>query len=116
MTTAQWLGLVLAVWGAAGMWVAGRGRWHGWAMGLAVQPVWAVFAIVVHSWPLLFSPLLYATVYARNLWGWRNKRKHTLLLQTAAPIVPVPPAVRRARAQRRQSLKAHRRGSKNFHR
>lgn len=74
MSTAQWLGLVLAVWGAAGMWAAGRGRWAGWAMGLAVQPVWVAFALVVHSWPLVLSPALYGSVYARNLWRWRHDR------------------------------------------
>lgn len=73
MTTAQVLGAVLSVWGAVGMYIAGRKSWYGWAMGLAIQPVWVVFAIVVDSWPLILSPLLYGSVYARNLWCWRQE-------------------------------------------
>ena len=78
MTTAQWLGAVLSIWGATGMYVAGKGAWKGWAMGLAVQPIWVAFAIVVHSWPLMLSPLLYGTVYARNLLRWRSRRVELL--------------------------------------
>jgi hypothetical protein len=86
VTTAQVLSLVLAVFGAAGMWVAGRGRWQGWALGLAAQPVWAVFALVVHTWPLLLSPLLYGFVYARNLLRWRRHRAKERALPGLAVI------------------------------
>lgn len=74
MTTVQWLGLVISLWGALGMWIAGKGAWYGWAMGLVAQPIWLVFALAVHSWPLAFSPLLYGTVYSRNLWRWKTGR------------------------------------------
>ena len=75
MTAAQVLGAILALWGAAGMYVAGKGQWKGWARGLAAQPVWVAFALVVHSWPLVLSPLLYGTVYGRNLWRWYREAK-----------------------------------------
>lgn len=110
MTTAQWLGLVISVWGAAGMYVAGKGAWKGWAMGLAAQPIWLVFALVVHSWPLAFSPLLYGTVYAKNLWRWKHDKPVKTVRYAAVKIVkdqPVPDmrrrdrrALERARAKR----------------
>jgi hypothetical protein len=55
------------------MWVAGKGRWQGWALGLAVQPVWAAFFVIVGSYTALTVPALYGTVYARNLWLWRRR-------------------------------------------
>jgi ABC-type spermidine/putrescine transport system permease subunit I len=75
VSAANVIGLVLAALGALGMWVAGKGRWQGWAIGLATQPVWVVFAIVVHSWTLILTPLAYGTAYARNLWLWRKQER-----------------------------------------
>lgn len=72
MTRVEALGAVLSIWGALGMYIAGKGQWKGWAMGLAAQPIWLAFAFAVDSWPLAFSPLLYGTVYARNLWRWKT--------------------------------------------
>jgi len=70
MTLQNWLGLILGATGAFGMWVSGNGSWRGWAVGLAVQPVWVAFFLVVGSWTALSVPLLYGSVYARNLWRW----------------------------------------------
>lgn len=112
MTAAQILGAVLSVWGALGMYVAGKGRWHGWAMGLAIQPVWVVFALVVHSWPLMLSSALYGSVYVRNLWRWKTGRlpvaeKARVLL--AAKVVDGTPMQdmnrRDRRAMARRALK-----------
>lgn len=71
MTAANWYGLALGATGAFGMWVAGRGSWKGWAIGLATQPLWVAFFISVGSWTGLLVPGLYGSVYARNLWRWR---------------------------------------------
>jgi hypothetical protein len=67
------LSLVLAVAGCTGLVLAGRGMWQGWAVGLAVQPVWAAFAIVTHGYGLLLTCLMYGSVYARNLLRWRRQ-------------------------------------------
>ena len=66
------LSLVLATAGCTGLLLAGRGRWQGWALGLAVQPVWAVFAVVTKAYPLLLTCLMYGTVYSSNLIKWRR--------------------------------------------
>ena len=75
MTAENWFGLALGATGALGMWVAGKGRWQGWAIGLAVQPLWAAFFITVKSWTALTVPALYGTVYARNLYTWRRTQR-----------------------------------------
>jgi hypothetical protein len=72
--TAFWLSLVLATAGCTGLILAGRGMWQGWAVGLAVQPVWAVFAIITHGYGLLITCVMYGTVYYRNLRAWQQKQ------------------------------------------
>ena len=72
MSAQNWLGLCLGAAGAFGMWVSGHGRWQGWAVGLAIQPVWVVFFLVVGSYTGLAVPALYGSVYAWNLWKWRK--------------------------------------------
>lgn len=67
------LSLILAAAGCTGLILAGRGKWQGWAVGLAVQPVWAVFALVTHGYGLLVTCLMYGTVYGRNLLAWRRR-------------------------------------------
>lgn len=110
MSRVEVLGAVLSIWGALGMYVAGKGQWKGWAMGLAAQPIWLAFAIAVDSWPLAFSPLLYGSVYARNLWRWKTGRvpaeKARVLL--AAKVVdgkPQPDLNRRARRELQRAAK-----------
>lgn len=70
---AFWLSLVLAAAGCTGLWAAGKGKWYGWSVGLAVQPVWATYAIVTKGYGLLLTCFMYGTVNARNLWKWRQR-------------------------------------------
>jgi hypothetical protein len=70
--TAFVLSMVLALTGCLGLILAGRGMWQGWAVSLAVQPVWAAFGIVTRGYGLLLSCLMYGTVYARNLRRWHR--------------------------------------------
>lgn len=71
--TAFWLSLIMAAAGCLGLVLAGRGMWQGWAIGLAVQPVWAVFAVVTEGYGLLITAGMYGFVYARNLRNWRAR-------------------------------------------
>lgn len=72
--TVFWLSLVMATAGCAGLVLAGRGMWQGWAIGLAVQPIWAVFAVITKGYGLLITCVMYGTVYAKNLHKWRSDR------------------------------------------
>lgn len=75
MNTAFWLSLVMALAGCCGLVLAGQGKWQGWAIGLAVQPVWAVFAVVTEGYGLLITCVMYGTVYSKNLLKWRRDAK-----------------------------------------
>jgi hypothetical protein len=93
VSTANWLALVLSCFAAAGTWLAGKGKWQGWAIGLASQPVWVVFALVAHTPALLLSTLVYGSVYGRNAWLWYVSAR-------AAKYLGVPPVASAPRAER----------------
>lgn len=73
LNVAFWLSLILAVAGCSGLILAGRGKWYGWAIGLAVQPVWVAFGIVTKGYGLCLTAVMYGTVYTRNLAAWRRR-------------------------------------------
>lgn len=65
-------GLTLA--GALGLYLAGQKNLWGWAVGLAAQPLWVVYAMVTAQYGFIASGLIYGAVYARNfVWWWREK-------------------------------------------
>jgi len=69
-----WLSLVMAAAGCLGLFLAGKGKWQGWAIGLAVQSVWMVFAIITEAYGLIITAIMYAVVYGRNLIKWYKER------------------------------------------
>lgn len=70
---ALWLSFILAIFGCLGLILAGRGMWQGWAIGVAIQPVWALFAIITKGYGLLIICIMYGAVYANNLVKWRRE-------------------------------------------
>jgi nicotinamide riboside transporter PnuC len=60
--------------GIVGIWLAGRRNLWGWAIGLAAQVLWIVFALVTAQYGFIFSALAYGFVYARNWLRWRRDR------------------------------------------
>lgn len=74
MTLVLVLSIVMAAAGCTGLILAGKGKWQGWAIGLAIQPVWALFAILTEGYGLLITCIMYGTVYAKNLLAWRKKK------------------------------------------
>lgn len=63
--------LALAAIGLVGLWLSGSMRKSGWAVGVAAQVLWIVFAITYSAWGFIITALAYGFVYARNWWRWR---------------------------------------------
>jgi hypothetical protein len=61
---------ILATVGILGLVLAGKKMSVGWAVGLAAQVLWIVFALVTHQWGFIISALAYGFVYARNWYLW----------------------------------------------
>ena len=65
--------LVLAAVGIAGLWLAGKKNSWGWAIGLAAQVLWVIYALVTQQYGFIISALAYGFVYAKNFIAWRTK-------------------------------------------
>ncbi len=84
---AFYLSLILAVAGCSGLLLAGKGKWYGWGIGLAVQPVWAIFAYVSGAYGLFLTCWAYGTVYTLNLIKWRKDQAHLFESQYKQPSI-----------------------------
>jgi hypothetical protein len=62
----------LAVVGIAGLWLAGRDRSVGWAIGLGAQALWIVYALATGQPGFIVSAVAYGVVYGRNWFRWRR--------------------------------------------
>lgn len=67
MNAVFWMSLGMSVLGCSGFLLAGKGKWYGWGLNLAGQPIWVVFSIVTHGYALLISSFLYSWVFYKNL-------------------------------------------------
>lgn len=70
--TPWWWSVLLAVVGVAGLYIAGRKSWIGWAIGLTAQLLWVAYALVSGQWGFLLSAGAYGWVYATNWIRWRR--------------------------------------------
>ena len=69
----QLIPLALSANTIAVMWLAGSKRALGWALGLAGQAGWLLFAFVFRAWGLLPLVVALTFVYGRNLWRWQRE-------------------------------------------
>jgi len=53
--------------GATGLFVAGRGLWIGWAIGLCGQVPWMIYGATTDQYGFIASAFIYGTVQASNL-------------------------------------------------
>lgn len=56
--------------GIFGLWLAGKGDWRGWAVGLGAQFAWMAYAIATHQWGFIFTAVAYGLVYGKNALRW----------------------------------------------
>lgn len=64
---------VLTAVGVLGLLLAGSRKRVGWALGLAAQPLWAIYAVVTGQWGFIVSAVVYGGVYLRNWLKWRRE-------------------------------------------
>lgn len=65
---------LLAAIGIAGLLLAIRGVWWGWAINLAAQFLWVAFAIATDQYGFIISALAYGSVYAYGAVKWWKGR------------------------------------------
>lgn len=71
----QYWSWLLTAWGVTGLYLAGRRRAIGWAVGLSAQGAWLAYAITTRQWGFIASAGAYGFVYCRNWASWRRTEK-----------------------------------------
>jgi hypothetical protein len=79
MTDFQVVGLVwsiaLSVIGLGGLYLVGNKSQVGFVIGLSVQVLWIIFALVTYQWGFILSALGYGAMNLRNLLKWRAEKR-----------------------------------------
>lgn len=70
-----WWSVLLTAVGVLGIWLAGRKRAAGFAVGLAAQVLWLAYAVVTEQWGFIGSALAYGFVYAQAFRRWRREAR-----------------------------------------
>lgn len=74
---------ILATIGIYGLYLAGRRSRWGWAVGLAAQVLWAVYAVTTAQWGFIASACAYGFMYLKNFLSWSRIGKATPNEKTA---------------------------------
>lgn len=72
-----WSWLLMAV-GVTGLFLAGKKRKVGWMIGIGVQLLWIMYAIVSKQWGFIMSALVYGAVNTINWRRWRREDKESV--------------------------------------
>lgn len=75
---AWWWSWLLMIVGVSGLYLAGSKRKIGWVIGILVQALWIVYAIVSKQWGFIASALVYGAVNVRNWQRWRREERRQL--------------------------------------
>ena len=70
----MWSYLLTAV-GVTGLYLAGRGVWWSWLIGLGAQALWIAYALATAQYGFIVSALAYGFVYGRNALKWWRQHK-----------------------------------------
>ena len=66
-----WWSWLLAAGGIFGLWLAGRKNMWGWAVGLLMQVLWIVYAVVTAQYGFIAAAVAYGFIYGVNFYRWR---------------------------------------------
>lgn len=66
---------VLAPFGLAGLWMAGRRNRWGWALGIFAQVLWLTYGVQTRQWGFIPGSAAYLFIYAKNFIAWSSKAK-----------------------------------------
>lgn len=62
---------LLAGLGCFALWLAGRKRKSGWAVGASIQVLWVAYAVSTRQYGFIISAFAYGFFYVRNYLRWR---------------------------------------------
>lgn len=86
-----WSYLLSAV-GVFGLYLAGKKNPMGWAIGVAAQVLWVIYATVTDQFGFYIASAAYGTVFARNWWLLRKDLNSDKMVVEEKPVETMSPS------------------------
>lgn len=74
---AWWWSWLLMLVGVTGLFLAGKKRKIGWVIGIGVQLLWIIYAIVSKQWGFIMSAIVYGAVNTINWRRWKREESES---------------------------------------
>lgn len=68
-----WASWVLAGFGVATMFFAGKRKWWAWTIGILTETMWIGYSIVTEQYGFIVAALAYMIVYFKNTISWKRE-------------------------------------------
>jgi hypothetical protein len=72
---AWWVSWALSILGVIGIYLTGRKKWYGFAVGIANECAWVFYAVSTKQWGFIFGSTIYISVYSLNINKWLSDER-----------------------------------------
>ena len=72
---AWWVSWALSILGACGIFLMGRKKWYGFAVGILNECALVAYSINTKQWGFIFGSTIYISVYFFNINKWISEAK-----------------------------------------
>ena len=69
-----WASWVLAAFGVATMFFAGKRKWWAWTIGILTETMWIGYSILTEQYGFIVAALAYMIVYFKNTISWKREQ------------------------------------------
>ena len=80
MADLWWASWVLAAFGIATVFFAGRNKWWSWTIGIFTETLWVAYSIVTEQYGFIVASFAYIAVYFKNTIRWKRKAQEGVWL------------------------------------
>ena len=75
-----WASWVLAAFGVATIFFAGRNKWWSWCIGIFTETLWVAYSLVTEQYGFIVASFAYIAVYFKNTLRWKRKAEEGIWL------------------------------------
>jgi hypothetical protein len=72
---AWWVSWALSILGVVGIYLTGKKKWYGFAVGIANECAWVVYSVNTKQWGFIFGSTIYIAVYSLNINKWLSDER-----------------------------------------
>ena len=72
---AWWVSWALSILGVIGIYLTGKKKWYGFAVGIANECAWVIYSVDTKQWGFIFGSTIYIAVYSLNINKWLSDER-----------------------------------------